>query len=124
MALDVLPDSRLTRSIKGAKRMLWGQWGTINVVPIFCANCGKLRGYCPEENMTFAFYLCDSPCAEQWATLAGTYTTTDEQFFQKCAEAMVEEHGHYLTEKGVEAVEFESGRGLATLLRESPFTRR
>ena len=88
MSQDLLPESRL-KDKKGAIFMVWGEWGKIQMEPIFCANCGKLGAYVPEENMTFAFWLCDDTCASKWATLAGTYTSPDEVFWEKVAGEMV-----------------------------------
>ena len=121
MSQDVLPDSRMKHPT-GVTRIEFGEWGRLNMQPIFCANCGKLGAYVPEENMTFAFWLCDGPCSDSWATLAGTYTSTDEVFWQKVAEESLETYGRYLTEADVLSIG-ETGP-LSTLLRESPITRR
>lgn len=115
---NLLPDSRM-KNPTGVISMLWGQWGKINMQPIFCASCGKLGGYCPLENMTFAFWLCDHPCADQWANLAGTYTTSDEVFFAKVAEEAAA-RGNGLTEKEILAAEESSCNSLSLLLKESP----
>lgn len=103
--------------------MEFGRWGTINMQPIFCANCGKLGGWCPAENMTFACWLCDHPCAEQWGQLAGTYTSPDEVFWEKVKQESLEKKGHYLNEKEVMAVEESSCNSLSKLLKESPLRR-
>jgi hypothetical protein len=59
--LEPLPDSRALE-LKGLVfHKEWDCWTR----PIFCANCGKPRGYVPVD-MTFAFALCDSPCWEQF----------------------------------------------------------
>lgn len=49
----------------------------------------------PEENMTFAFYLCKK-CAETHGDLAHTYTMPDEVFFQKVSEAQLDRYGRLL----------------------------
>lgn len=118
---DLLPDSRL-KNPTGVLRIAFGEHGRLNMQPIFCANCGKLGAYVPEENMTFAFWLCDHPCADRWATLAGTYTTSDEEFWAKVAAESLETYGHYLTEADV--LQLPKSGSLSTLLRESPLTRR
>ena len=120
---DLLPESRLKHA-KGVIRIEFGEWGRINMVPIFCASCGKLGAYVPEENMTFAFWLCDGECSNKWANLAGTYTTSDEVFWQKVAEESIEQRGHYLTEQDVLKEEASTWGSLSKLLRESPLTRR
>lgn len=121
--MDLLPDSRM-KSPTGSTRIHWGEWGMLNMQPIFCANCGKLGAYTPEENITFAFWLCDHPCAEQWGHLAGTYTSPDEVYWEKVKGEMMEQHGHYLDEAGVLQAEANDGNSLATLLKESPIQRR
>ena len=120
---DILPDSRM-KSPTGVIRIEFGQWGRINMQPIFCASCGKLGAYVPEENMTFAFWLCDGQCSEQWAQLAGTYTTTDEQFWETAKYEMIEKYGHYLDERGVIKAQAEETGALGKLLRESSILRR
>lgn len=91
--VDVLPDSRLATPFtpKGGQ---WrdGAWW----VPIFCANCGADGGLVPQENMTFAFYLCN-PCFETYGTIAGTYAMPDEVFWAKLQEAQLERHGRLLS---------------------------
>lgn len=120
---DLLPDSRL-KSPTGEIRIEFGEWGRLNMEPIFCANCGKLGAYVPKENMTFAFWLCDHPCAEQWSPLPGTYTTPDQVFWERVKAESIESKGHYLTEKEVLEVQDSSCNPLSTLLKESPLTRR
>lgn len=85
---DVLPDSRGTT---GSKQSINGTWW----VSVFCANCGKSGGYVPEENMTFAFYLCD-PCADKWGPIANTYVEPDEVFFRRVQEAQLEKYSRLL----------------------------
>ena len=76
---DVLPDSR-PRETKAAKLFHRTWWR-----PIFCANCGASGGLVPEENMTFAFYLCQ-PCADTWGDIAHTYMEPDAVFWQRVNE--------------------------------------
>ena len=77
--IEILPDSR-TISGRGAIRGPGGSW-----TPIFCANCGTAGGRVPEENMTFAFWLCN-PCWEKHGAIAGTMVTPDEVFWAEVAE--------------------------------------
>src|SRR2546428_13927358 len=65
-------------------------------VPIFCANCGTSGGRVPEDNVTFAFYLCQS-CANSWGDIAHTYVEPDVVFWQRVEEAQLEKHGRLLT---------------------------
>jgi hypothetical protein len=77
---EILPDSRAKRATRiiYANGMSW--------VPIFCANCGADGGYVPEQNMDFAFYLCND-CADRLPPIDGTYVMPDEEFWQKVKEA-------------------------------------
>jgi hypothetical protein len=105
MSEEILPDSRLKDTAKGSKVMPFGRVNRLNWAPIFCANCGAPGGYVPEENMTFAFYLCNS-CGEKWAPLVGTMAVPDEVFWQKVKEAQMEKYGRLLTaEEIVRALE-------------------
>lgn len=97
---DVLPDSRANVA-RGVISTAGGAW-----VPVFCANCGGDGGMVPEDS-TFAFYLCD-PCASKWGPIAGTLMVPDEVFWQRVAEAELEDDG---------------GSGLQLLERESPYKR-
>jgi len=49
-APDVLPDCR-AKSARGLVSTRSGTWA-----PVFCANCGKRGGLCPEGS-TFIFWL-------------------------------------------------------------------
>jgi hypothetical protein len=72
----VLPDCR-TRDPKGRIPSRAGPW-----VPIFCANCGKPGGAVPEENVTFAFYLCNY-CVETYGAIANTLMVPDEIWWEQ-----------------------------------------
>lgn len=91
---DILPDSRLggINHAKGAQLR-----GEIWWVPVYCANCGRLEGMVPEENITHAFFLCDEKCAPMWANLAGTYTTPDEVFYREVQEFQMNKYGRILS---------------------------
>lgn len=110
---DILPDSRAKnptgRVFQGATA-----W-----VPVFCANCGKPGGMCPEENMTFLFYQC-VPCSERYGDIAGTMKMPDEVFFEKMRQEQLESHGRYLTETELAFVVQEGASPLATLIKEAP----
>lgn len=59
---DVLPDSRA----REAKHVIRSPFG--NLIQVFCANCGCEWGRVKEEEMTFAFVLCNR-CAENGSKL-------------------------------------------------------
>lgn len=86
----VLPDSRaanptgLVPSVNG--------WQ----VPIFCASCGVKGGLVPEENMTFAFWLCN-PCFAAHGEITNTMVMPDEVFWEEVKHAQLDKYGHNLT---------------------------
>ena len=124
MNQNLLPDSRLRRATKGVIKILFGRWGMLNMVPVFCANCGKLGAYVPEENMTFACWLCDGPCSDQWGNLAGTYTSSDEEFWRKIAEEQAERYGRPLTQLEYQDAIDHPWTAMKLLLKESPIKTR
>jgi hypothetical protein len=85
MADEILPDSRAKRPT-GIVRSAQG-----NLVPIFCANCGKKWGLVPEKHITFAFALCDQCEEKDIAVLAHFYKEPDSVFWDRIAEAEKEE---------------------------------
>jgi hypothetical protein len=107
---DVLPDCR-ARETRGRVFTAGGV-----LVPVFCANCGRDGGWCPEENMTFLFYLC-STCAETHGQIAGTMLMPDEVFFERLRQEQVEAYGRYLTQQELTQVVEAGGSPLATLLK-------
>jgi hypothetical protein len=78
--LETLPDSRL-KTLKESLRV--GSTG--NWQPIYCANCGHPGGRVPEENMTFAFWLCNN-CYETHGAIAATMAVPDEIFWRELQE--------------------------------------
>lgn len=111
MVSDVLPSSRLQRAI-GSVRRPDGWWQ-----PIFCANCGGDGGLVPEENATFAFYLCNS-CAATYGDLAHTYMMPDAEYFRKVSEVQLERYGRYLNPVELLRALEDTGSPLAKLARE------
>lgn len=109
---EILPDSRA----KEAKNRVFtptGAW-----VPFFCASCHKECGKCPEENMTFLFYLCPL-CFETYGEIAGTMVVPDKVFFDRVAQEQQEAYGRSLTHQELVQVVQENSSPLATLLREA-----
>lgn len=76
MAEDILPDSRA----KNPKNVIRSPFG--NLVICYCANCGVEWGRVREEEMTFAFVLCNA-CAEKMGPVAGMMAVPDEAFFER-----------------------------------------
>jgi hypothetical protein len=119
MAEELLPDSRLKDADKGNVRLPFANICPMNWVPIFCANCGTAGGFVPEENCTFAFYLCNK-CAEKWSPLAGTLAVPDEIFWKKVRQAQIEMYGRALGEQEIAAALDDQSSALAKLAREAP----
>jgi hypothetical protein len=97
---DVLPDCR-THKVTNEVTVA----GTLKR-PIFCGNCGAPGGLVPSDpNLCdFAFWLCNK-CGEKWGEVAGTYTTSDEVFWEKVKQAELEKYGRSLTaEEQMEAL--------------------
>jgi hypothetical protein len=92
---DLLPDCRL-KSPKHVMRGYFPGVGVINWVPVYCANCGKLGKMCPEENMTFMFWMCD-PCYEKCGNITGAMMVPDEVYFEKVKQAQLEKYGRILS---------------------------
>jgi len=111
--LNLLPDSRCSRvfTSKGVVFRYGVPW-----IPIFCANCGCDGGLVPEENTTFAFYLCQG-CEDKFGQIAGTYMMPDEVFWAKVKESQ-EKYGRWLKPNEL-AVVLESDRDLQLLKKEA-----
>ncbi len=110
---DILPDCRL----QDRRHFTMTALGIS--VPIFCANCGAPGGEVPEENMTFAFYLC-TKCAETHGHIAGMMMMPDEVFFEQIKQEQLEAHGRFLTETELVTILEADASPLATLLKERP----
>lgn len=113
-APNLLPDCRAKRPT-GAKA---GPW-ELSWIPIFCANCGRPGGAVPEENVTFAFYLCNG-CVEKHGAVAGTLMVPDELFWRRVAEAQLERYGRLLTAEEWQRIAEDPAHPLHALLKEKP----
>lgn len=107
---EVLPDSRA----KETKGRIFTPMGAF--VPVFCANCGVPGGHCPEENMTFLFYLCQK-CFETHGEVAGVMMMPDEVFFEKLKQEQIASYGRYLTQQEIQKIVEEDASPLATLIK-------
>ena len=98
--------------------MIMPGFGAVNQVPLYCANCHKDAGWVvPEENCTFAFYLCD-PCGEKWGTQYGTLLMPDELFWEKVKQEQLEKYGRFLTQREIATAEASPTNSLGRLIRE------
>ena len=110
--MEFLPDSR-TRERTGGIRGPGGE----TLIPIYCANCGTPWGRVPEKLITFAFALCNE-CVEKHGAPAHLRQEPDEVFWRRAREAMLEEHGRFLSpEELVQKLE-DSGSLESRLARE------
>jgi hypothetical protein len=108
---EVLPDSR-PRVVRG---QVWraGSWWN----RIFCANCGTAGGLVPEENMTFAFYLCQ-PCADKYGAIAGMTMTPDQVFWEKLKQEQMDRYGRMLEVNELIDIVAADASPLATLIKQ------
>ena len=111
MTPDILPDSRLARSV-GMKQM-----GGIWWVPIYCAFCGAEGGLVPEENTTFVFWMCNS-CFKTHGEITNLYVMPDEVFWEKVKQEQLTEFGRFLTEQELVQVVEADASPLATLIKQ------
>jgi hypothetical protein len=126
MPLDILPDSRANNVTVGSKMVDWpmpgGKTVRIEVVLVYCANCGEPHGYVPKENTTFAFYMCQQ-CFEKYGNVPGTWAMPDDEFNQNVAHEIEERYGHELTEEELyrEVCNGTLGPVLEALVKDSPY---
>ena len=113
----ILPDSRLQGRDKAVVRGTVEGFGSINLTPIFCGNCGVPYGLVPEDNMDFIFWLCD-PCAEQWGAQYGIALMPEEAFWAKVQDEQLEKYGRLLSPEELQAVAESTWSPLSKLLRE------
>jgi len=116
MAVEILPESRLLDRRKGSVRGVF-LGVSINWIPVFCASCGRPHGYVPEENMKFAFWLCD-PCADRYGAVAGTLMMPDQVFWSKVREEQLEKYGRILNMQELQAAADSPCTPLGKLLRD------
>lgn len=116
--MTIAPDSRLRDRGKGIIRgVLGGTFGSINWVPIFCANCGKPNGYVPEENTDFVCWLCD-PCSLKVGPELATMMVPDEAFWAKAQAEQLERYGRLLNPRELLTVADASCTPLSKLIRD------
>jgi hypothetical protein len=121
----ILPDSRTKESI-GSQMTDWelpgGRIVRIEVVQIYCANCGKPYGFVPKDNTGFACFLCGK-CFQVYGEVAGTYAVPDDAFNAAVQEEMERRFGRDLTDAEANALAASAGLGreLELLARESPY---
>jgi hypothetical protein len=112
---DILPDSRTRARAKGrvgAKPGPGGYW-----IPVFCAICGVPYGHVPEENCSFACWLCNE-CSDTHGAIFGMMLMPDEVFWKKVEEAQLEKYGRVLTEPELNQVAESDDSSFGKLLKQ------
>ena len=108
---SVLPDCR-SREARGLTFICGVPWQ-----PIYCASCGAAGGMVPQENTTFAFWLCN-PCFATHGELTNVMMMPDEVFWGHVAQEQMEKYGRLLTNEELTDVVAADGSPLATLIKQ------
>lgn len=116
--VNVLPDSR-SSTVFTPKKAVMGPMGWM--VPIFCPSCGVEGGHVPQENMTFAFWLC-AKCFEKYGELTNMFVLPDEVFFEAIKQEQMEKYGRLLEQHELVAVVEADASPLATLIKQGSTT--
>ena len=117
--IDILPDSRAKNAVN-VTIMAYKGIG-MNMVPLYCANCGVPGPLVFEANCTFAFWLCNenqNDCAAKWGALAGTWTEPDAVFFDRVKSEMLETYGYELSPQEIIEVLKDDSSVLSKLAKE------
>src|SRR5262245_969867 len=127
---EILPDSRLRHApTLGSQVVDWqlpgGGTVRIEVVPMYCANCGHGGPFVPMENTASCFYLCNH-CVDTCGPIANTMILSDQEFNELVAYEMVERFGHGLNPEQIALAvdQGQLGRPLEALLNDSPYLSR
>lgn len=110
----ILPDSRL-RDCGTPRHAVQGPMGWM--VPIYCPNCGVKGGEVPQENMTFAFWMCD-PCYAKFGHLTTMAVMPDEVFWEKIKQEQLSTFKRELSAEELQVIVDADASPLATLLKE------
>ena len=125
---SILPDSRLThRQDFNSVIMDWpigddsGRVVRVECVRLYCPSCGEFGGWCPKENTSFVFWICQK-CFDKYGVPYGTIVSSDDAFREKLKAEMLEQYGRCLTAEELKVKEEENLLGdIKLLLRESPW---
>lgn len=111
---DVLPSS-LPHISRGTIERNGEQW-----LPTFCANCGHDGPMITEKQRAFSVCWLCVPCGEKWSPMLGLQMTADEVFFQRVADAQLEEKGRSFTAEELIAALDDATSPLSKLAKEGP----
>lgn len=118
--VDILPDTRARRAREVIRRT--DSWGnTYNAVPVYCANCGHSAGDVPEENCTFAFFLCGpeaNDCASRWGNHAHFHVEPDTVFWARVRDEQLDKHSRLLSPAELLAALDDPSNSLTKLLKD------
>jgi hypothetical protein len=112
LGTEVLPDSR-ARETRGLIRTPTG-----NMVPVYCANCGKPAGLVPESHITHVFALCDHGCAGKYGDAAHGMVDPDAIYRERATEAALKKYGRPLTQAEIERELDDRDSALGKIARE------
>lgn len=120
----VLPESRALRPVGAVMVRHEGPSGEElreEMVPLYCANCGKPCGYC-SASIRALFYLCP-PCFDDYGAIAGTYAVPEEAYNRDLAQEMADAYGRALSceELAAEEAALRLPRAIELLGRASPY---
>ena len=111
---DVLPESR--------QLGVYTQRNVVNIcgaywVPIYCASCSTKGGMVPEENMTFACWLCNN-CYARYGHLTNLMVMPDEVFWERLIQEQLDSFNRILTNEELTAIVEADASPLATLIKQ------
>jgi hypothetical protein len=139
MSKDVLPDSRLKDEtlgsvvanfefdevalVNGLPRLVKKKY-RLEMLKIFCWNCGALQGYVPQGVMSWVSFLCN-PCAAVCGEAAALLDTPDAEFWRVVSAEMERLYGRGLTQQELIVLveRSELPHSLQLLEKESPVPR-
>ena len=115
LTAPILPDSRLAnQGLPTARCARQTQLGWS--VPIYCANCGTLGGFVPQDNCNFAYWVCND-CHHVLGDVVNTYVMPDEVFFERIKQEQLTTYGRELSITELQDVVTADASPLATLLK-------
>lgn len=113
---EVVPESRQL-SIFTPRNAVWRGSEIGYCVPIYCASCSAPGGLVPQENMTFAFYLCNE-CFKLYGHLTTMMVMPDEQFWEMLKQEQLDQYGRLLTNEELITIVEADASPLATLIKQ------
>lgn len=82
--MDILPSSKC--NVKRGIVRLVHLGVAVNMLPIYCASCGKSQGLVQEDFCTFAYMTCDE-CDAKYGVIAGVMCEPNAVLWERVREA-------------------------------------